>query len=45
MSAAVNGWPSDHFTPSRMSKVQVRPSSLVFHDFASAGTGDMSSIE
>ena len=45
MSAAVSGSPSDHFTPSRMSKVQVRPSSEVSHDFASAGAGDMSSIE
>ena len=45
MSAAVSGSPSDHSTPSRMSKVQVRPSSEVSHDSARPGSGDMSSIE
>src|ERR687898_529654 len=42
MSPAVNGSPSDHSTPSRMSNVQVRPSSEVSHDVARAGTGDQS---
>ena len=45
MSAAVSGSPSYHFTPVRMSKVQVRPSSDVSHSVASAGTRDMSVIE
>ena len=45
MSAAVSGSPSDHFTSSRMWKVQVRPSSEVSHSVASAGAGDMSFIE
>ena len=45
MSPAVNGSPSDQSTPSRMSKVQVRPSSEVSHCVARAGTGDMSFIE
>ena len=37
MSAAVRSSPSDHFTPSRMWKVQVSPSSEVSHSVASAG--------
>ena len=45
MSAAVSGSPSCHFTPVRMSKVQVRPSSDVSQSVASDGTGDMSFIE
>ena len=45
MSAAVRSWPSDHFTPERMSKVQVSPSSEVLHSVASPGSGDMSFIE
>src|SRR5436305_12048121 len=44
-SAAVNGFPSDHVTPSRTWKVQVRPSADVSQDFASPGRGDMSFIE
>jgi hypothetical protein len=45
MSAAVNGSPSDHVTPSRILNVQVRPSSELSQDSASAGAGDMSFIE
>ena len=45
MSPAVSGSPSDQSTPSRMSKVQVSPSSDVSHDVARAGAGDMSFIE
>ena len=45
MSPAVSGSPSDHSTPSRMSKVQVRPSSDVSHSVARAGAGDMSFME
>ena len=45
MSPAVSGSSSDHFTPSRMSKVHVSPSSEVSHDVARAGAGDMSFIE
>lgn len=44
-SFAVRGSPSDHFTPSRMVRVQVRPSSEWDHFVASSGSGEMSFIE
>src|ERR1700735_1639300 len=37
-SAEVNGLPSCHFTPSRSWNVNVRSSSLYFHDVARSGT-------
>ena len=38
MSAAVSGTSSDQVTPSRMSKVQVSPSSELSHDVANPGS-------
>ena len=37
-SSAVNGLPSDHFTPPRRWNVMLSPSAAVSHDFASHGT-------